>query len=110
MNLLEIGLLAIGSAFWPILIAVDLIAFRTPRPTAVLAWFLAAGLLTTIAEGLVIVFVLEGTPLASRSHRSAGAWVYVVVGAAALVTAYALRGWAARAHPVPVQAEASRPS
>ena len=51
MELLELALLAIASAFWPVLIAVDLIALRTPRPATVLGWFLAGGLLTTIGEG-----------------------------------------------------------
>jgi hypothetical protein len=98
MDLLELALLAIASAFWPILIAVDLIALRTPRPATLLAWFLAAGFLTTIGEGLVIVFLLEGTTLASPSHRSVGGWGNLIGGVAALVVAYVLRARAARPH------------
>jgi hypothetical protein len=94
MELVELALLAIGSAFWPVLIAVDLVAFRTRRPARVLAWFLAGGLLTTIAEGLVIVFVLEGTPLGSRG--SVGAWGNFVGGLAALLAAAVLKARAAR--------------
>jgi hypothetical protein len=94
MELVELALLAIGSAFWPALIAVDLVAFRTRRPASVLAWFLAGGLLTTIAEGLVIVFVLEGTTLGSRG--SVGAWGNLVFGIAALLAAALLKARAAR--------------
>ena len=96
MELLELALLAIASAFWPVLIAVDLVALRTPRPATVLGWFLAGGLLTTIGEGLVIVFVLEGTPLGSRG--SAGGWANVAGGVAALLAASYLRARAARPH------------
>jgi hypothetical protein len=94
MDLLELALLAIASAFWPILVAVDLVALRTPRPAAVLGWFLAGGLLTTIGEGLVIVFVLEGTPLASRGE--VGGWANFVGGIAALAAASLLKARAAR--------------
>ena len=61
MELLELTLLAIASAFWPVLVVVDLVALRAPRPIPLLAWFLAGGLLTTISEGLAIVFLLEST-------------------------------------------------
>jgi hypothetical protein len=97
MELLELALLAVASAFWPVLIAVDLVALRTPRPATVLGWFLAGGLLTTIGEGLVIVFVLEGTPLGSRGD--VGGWANFVGGVAALLAASFLRARAARPHP-----------
>jgi Sap, sulfolipid-1-addressing protein len=97
MELLELTLLAIASAFWPILVVVDLVALRTPRPVPLLAWFLAGGLLTTIGEGLVIVFVLEGTTLGS-SRSSVGGWGNVVGGCVALLAAYELRARAARSH------------
>lgn len=69
-----------------------------PRPAPVLAWFLAGSFLATITEGLVIVFVLDGTSLASRSHRTAGGWVNVAAGAAALVGAAWLRARPPRPH------------
>src|SRR5215469_17229676 len=90
MELLELTLLAIASAFWPVLIVVDLIALRTSRPVPLLAWFLAGGLLTTISEGLVIVFVLEGTTLGS-SGPTVGAWGNIVGGCVALLGAYVFR-------------------
>jgi hypothetical protein len=95
MELLELTLLAIASAFWPILVVVDLVALRAPRPVPLLAWFLAGGLLTTISEGLVIVFVLEGTT-AGSSRTSVGGWGNVIGGCVALVAAYVLRARAAR--------------
>jgi hypothetical protein len=91
VDLLELALLAVLSAFWPTLIAVDLVALRTSKPVTLLAWFLAAGLLTTISVGLVIVFALDGTTLASHSRSSVGGWANLVGGLAALAAAYALR-------------------
>lgn len=95
MELLELALLAIASAFWPVLVVVDLIALRTARPVPLLAWFLAGGLLTTIGEGLVIVFVLEGTTLGS-STSSVGGWGNLLGGCIALVAAYVLQARAVR--------------
>jgi hypothetical protein len=95
MELLELALLAIASAFWPILVVVDLVALRTPRPVPLLAWFLAGGLLTTISEGLIIVFVLEGTTMGS-SRSSVGGWGNIIGGSVALLAAYVLRARAAR--------------
>jgi hypothetical protein len=107
MELLELAVLAIASAFWPTLIAVDLVALRTSRPVPLLAWFLAAGLLTTIVEGVVIVFALEGTALGSRSHRSLGGWGNLIGGAAALLVAYLLRAHARRRPRPPAEKHAA---
>jgi Sap-like sulfolipid-1-addressing protein len=95
MELLELTLLAIASAFWPILVVVDLVALRAPRPVPLLAWFLAGGLLTTISEGLVIVFALEATTLGS-SRSSVSGWGNVIGGCVALLAAYVVRVRAAR--------------
>jgi hypothetical protein len=91
MELLELALLAIASAFWPILVVVDLVALRTSQPVPLLAWFLAGGLLTTISEGLLIVFVLDGTT-AGSSRSSVGGWANIIGGCVALLAAYLL--WA----------------
>jgi hypothetical protein len=96
MELLELALLAIASAFWPVLVVVDLVALRTPRPVPLLAWFLAGGLLTTISEGLVIVFALEGTT-AGSSRPTVGGWGNIIGGCLALLAAYVLRARAAHA-------------
>ena len=97
MELLELTLLAIASAFWPVLVVVDLVALRTSRPVPLLAWFLAGGLLTTIGEGVAIVFVLEGTTVGS-SRPTVGGWGNVVGGCVALLAAYVLRARTVRAH------------
>jgi len=97
MELFELALLAVASAFWPVLAVVDLVALRTPRPVPLLAWFLAGGLMTTISEGLVIVFVLEGTTLGS-SRSSVGGWGNLIGGCVALMAAYVLRTRTARPH------------
>jgi hypothetical protein len=108
MELVELAVLAIASAFWPILIAVDLVALRTPRPVPLLAWFLAGGLLTTIGEGLVIVFVLDGTALGSP-RGSVGGWGDLIGGGVALLAAYVLRARADRSR-TKGQAVATKPS
>jgi len=106
MELVELTLLAIASAFWPVLVVVDLVALRAPRPIPLLAWFLAGGLLTTISEGLVIVFVLEGTT-AGSSRSSVGGWGNVIGGCVALLAALALRARAARSATERTTAQAS---
>lgn len=105
MDLLELALLAVASAFWPILVVVDLVALRTPRPVPLLAWFLAGGLSTTISEGLVIVFVLEGTTIGS-SRSSVAGWGNLIGGCVALLAAYVLRARATRSRDVRPAAEA----
>jgi Sap, sulfolipid-1-addressing protein len=100
MELLELTLLAIASAFWPILVVVDLVALRAPRPVPLLAWFLAGGLLTTITEGLVIVFALEGNTLGS-SRTSVGGWGNIIGGCVALLAAYVLRARTVRSRNEP---------
>lgn len=111
MELLELALLSVASAFWPVLVVVDLVALRMPRPIPLLAWFLAGGLLTTIGEGIVIVFVLEGTTVGS-SRPSVGGWGNVIGGSIALLAAYVLRTRAARARNAPAAARspAKQPS
>ena len=84
----EIFLLAVASMFWPLLLLVDIVAFRTSRPVSLLAWFLAGGLLTTITLGLVIVYGLRSSSLVSSSSKtSTDAAFDLVVGALALVAA-----------------------
>jgi Sap, sulfolipid-1-addressing protein len=87
---LEILLLAIASAFWPTLILVVVVALRLERPTRVLVFFVAGGLLTTISIGLAIVFTLDGTTVASGSNHSVSAAIYLVAGFLSLLAAGAL--------------------
>jgi Sap, sulfolipid-1-addressing protein len=83
----EIFLLAVGSMFWPLLLAVDVLAFKTDRPVAILSGFLTGGLITTVAVGSAIVFSLEGTSLVTSAKRTTDASVDIVVGVLALVGA-----------------------
>ena len=83
--------LAIASAFWPILLAVVLISLRAPHPVRLMASFLVAGLLTTVAVGLIVIYVLKGASLTSGSDSWFGPGAYIVAGAAALAAAWILQ-------------------
>lgn len=83
-------MLAIAAAFWPMLIAIVLIALRTPRPARILGWFLAGGMLTAVTEGAIIVFTLEGTRFASGSKPAADPVLGISAGSLALLTACVL--------------------
>lgn len=87
---LEILLLAVASAFWPLLILVVVVALRLEHPTKILTFFVAGGLLTTITIGIAIVHALQGTSVASGSSHSLTAGVYLAAGAASLLAAAVL--------------------
>jgi hypothetical protein len=93
----EIFLLAIAAMFWPFLLVVDVVAFRTSRPVAILVWFLVGGFLTTIGLGVLAVYLLRSShvfPGASKPSTDAG--TDLVVGFAAV--AVALVAWHRRNH------------
>ena len=87
----ELLLLAVASAFWPILIAVVLVALRSPHPAKLLASFYAGALLTTVTVGLVVVYALQATALVTSSRPAFDPWFDIVVGLLALVGAFVLR-------------------
>ena len=89
--LFEIFLLAVGSMFWPALLAVDVVALKSARPISILGGFLAGGLVTTVTVGCAIVFSLEHTSLFTTSRHTTNAVVSIVIGAAALVAAFFIR-------------------
>jgi hypothetical protein len=89
--LFEIFLLAVGSMFWPVLLAVDVVALKSDRPMTILGGFLAGGLVTTVTIGCAIVFSLENTSLVTTSRHTTNAVVSIVIGAAALVAAFLIR-------------------
>ncbi len=107
--LFEIFLLAVGSMFWPALLAVDVVAFKTPKPVRLLGGFLVGGLVATVAVGCAIVFSLEDTSLVTRSRHTTDAAVAIVVGAAALVLAFVIRrsDQRRRAQPEPPEPQTS---
>jgi Sap-like sulfolipid-1-addressing protein len=95
--LAEIFLLALASMVWPTLIGVVVVALASPRPVALLSFFLAGSLLTTVGVGLVVVFVLRGSSLFSGSRPTFGPIVDLAVGVVALLVAYLVgRGRPAR--------------
>ncbi|MGN6430807.1 MAG: GAP family protein [Gaiellaceae bacterium] len=81
----ELFLLAVASALWPTLLAVDLIALRTPRPARILFFFLVGGLATCVGIGLVVVFALENSTAFTGSRSVADPVVYFTAGIVALV-------------------------
>ena len=89
--LIEIFVLAVGSMFWPVLLAVDVVAFKSDRPIRILGGFLTGGMVATVTVGCAIVFALEDTSLLTKSRHKTDAAVSIVVGAAALVAAFFIR-------------------
>jgi Sap, sulfolipid-1-addressing protein len=82
--------LALAAACWPVLIGVDLVALRTPQPARVLGNFIAAGLLTTITVGLLLVYFLDQTSLPTTHRHTFGPVVATVAGLVALGAAWYL--------------------
>jgi hypothetical protein len=88
MEVFEIFLLAFASMVWPTLIAVVVGALTSSQPVRLLSWFLAGSLLTTVAIGTVIVFLLEKSDLLSGSRPAFSSATYLVACVAALLVAY----------------------
>lgn len=87
---LELLLLALASAIWPILLAVVLVALQSERPERILACFLAGGLLTCVVVGTAIVTLLQKTDAVSGSRPPADPIFYFGGAAAALLAATAV--------------------
>jgi hypothetical protein len=92
MTAAEYLLLAVASSFWPILVAIVVVALRTQHPVRALSAFLAGGLLTTVTIGIAIVFALEGASFVAGSRPPATPVVNIVVGVLALVAAAVVHG------------------
>ena len=89
-NWLEIILLAIASMFWPTLIVIVVLALRVPNPVKILFWFLVGGLLTTIAVGSAVVFLLQDSSFVSGSNPSADPVLDISIGVLSLLAALLL--------------------
>jgi Sap, sulfolipid-1-addressing protein len=89
-DVLEIVLLAAGSALWPLLLIVVVLALNTDRPVRILGWFYLGGMLTTISVSSALVFRFQGSTFLSGSPSSADAWLDLVIGALCLLAALVL--------------------
>jgi len=83
----ELLVLAIASAFWPVLLVVVVVSLRAPHPVRLLVSFLVGGLLTTITIGLVIIYLLDGSSFGGHSKHALEPWVKVVGGSLAVLAA-----------------------
>lgn len=99
----EIFLLALGSALWPLLIAVTIVALRSPNPPKLLAFFLAGSLLATISIGVVIVLALDDTAFVNRSRSTYDPVVYFTAATLMLIVALVLARLPERPKPAPQQ-------
>lgn len=97
----EIFLLALGSAVWPLLIAVTIVALRSPNPPKLLSFFLAGSLLATISIGVAIVLALDDTAFVNRSRSTYSPIVYFVAGALLVIVGLVLWRLPARPKPAP---------
>ncbi len=102
----ELLVLAIASAFWPILLVVVIVSLRASHPILLLVSFLAGGLLTTMAVGLVVIYALQGSSLTGGSQATFDPAVQIVAGALALLAATVL--W--RRYGVLPEAPAEKPA
>jgi hypothetical protein len=86
---MQLLLLAFDAALYPTLLAAVVILLAQERPVALLAAYLAGGMLVSVGLGLGIVLVLGGS--SSLSSTSGVSWVGdVAVGGLALLLAVAL--------------------
>lgn len=88
--MIEIVLLAFASALWPALIAVVVIALRSPNPVQLLSGFWAGGLLTTIAIGSAIALTLQDSNIVTSDRSSTDPAVDITVGILMFVLAYVI--------------------
>src|SRR4029077_20342690 len=102
---LELLLLAVASLFWPTLIVIVVLALRVSHPVNILVWFLAGGLLTTVAVGIAVVFAFQGSSFMSGSNSTVDPAIYLTMGLLSVLGAIVLlRGTgqaAAKAHEDP---------
>ena len=87
---LELVVLAFASMFWPTLIVIVVLALRVSHPVKILVWFLAGGLLTTVAVGIAVVFALQGASFMSGSTPTVDPPVYITIGLLSLLAGLAL--------------------
>jgi hypothetical protein len=84
-------ILALGSACYPLLLAIVLVLLTADNPPKLLLGYLIGGAAMSFALGVLIIFVLDdvGVGHHSRSHTF-GPWVDIIVGAVAIAAALLL--------------------
>src|SRR5262249_10208235 len=87
---LELLLLAVASAFWPLLLAVDVVALHAPHPVRLLACFLAGGPGTCVLIVTLVAKALKQTSLVTGSRPAADPVVYLGAGVLAFLLALLL--------------------
>ena len=73
----------------PTLIAIVL-ALRINHPVKILVWFLAGGLLTTVAIGIAVVFAFQEASFMTGSTPTVDPVIYLTMGLLSLLAAFVL--------------------
>jgi hypothetical protein len=90
-DILEILFIAVGSAFWPLLLVVVVLALNTNHPVKILFWFWIGGMLTTITVGTAMVKAFKGSSFVSGSKPPADPWIDITIGVLALLAGFVLQ-------------------
>ncbi len=89
--------LALAAAVYPTLLAGVIVLLARDKPVAMLAAFLAGGVLISVSAGLIIVFALDGA-VSTKSQKSASPTVDIIAGVLSLVLAAVLWRRTHRSH------------
>ena len=77
----HLSILALASAFSPVLLAIVLVALATPEPHTMLLWYLAGGGLVSLVAGSIIMVALESLDLTRhRGSHQFGPGVDIAIG------------------------------
>ena len=85
----EIIPLAIAAAVYPTLLAGVIVLLARDKPVAMLAAFLAGGVLISVTAGLIIVFALGGS-VSTKNQRSASPTIDLIAGVLSIALAAVL--------------------
>jgi hypothetical protein len=78
-------LLALASAFYPLLLATAVVMLDRQRPVPLLAGFLAGGVIVSVGVGIALLQIIDTTGvLGGHERRTVGPWADIVLGALAV--------------------------
>jgi hypothetical protein len=86
----DILLLAFLAALYPTLLAATTVMLMLPHPKRLLLGYLAGAAMTSVTLGLLIVFTLQDSSLASTSQHQLGPGADLALGCLALIVAFVL--------------------